>query len=246
LWKNRRFVERTPNPPQENTVSSRSTLRLALAAALGLAAAVAVSASPAWAHVQVTADKPQAGATNVTVTFNGEAESTKAGIKSEQVFLPAGITAGQVHLGKAPTGWTFTTATDSFTVAGPALPIGTDAVWSVVIDKLPADATQLVFKTIETYGDGQVDRWITEQQAGQPEPEHPAPVLKLTAAAATSAPATTAPATTSPATTSPTAGANAPASSSGGNGLWWVVAAIVVLAVIVTVVLVMRRRRPNP
>jgi len=69
-------------------VRSRSALRLTLAAALGLVAAVAVTAAPAWAHVQVSADKAQAGATNVTVSFNGEAESTTAGIKSEQVFLP--------------------------------------------------------------------------------------------------------------------------------------------------------------
>jgi hypothetical protein len=221
-------------------VSSRSALRLTLAAALGLAA-VAVSASPAWAHVQVTADKPQAGATNVTVTFNGEAESTTAGIKSEQVFLPAGITPAQVHLAKAPTGWTFTTAADNFTVAGPALPKGTDAVWSVMIDKLPANATQLVFKTIETYGDGEVVRWITEQAPGEPEPEHPAPVLMLTGAVATSAAQTSVVPTAGP----PTPVTSAPSTSSGGNGLWWVVAAIVVLAVIVAVVVVMRRRRPT-
>jgi hypothetical protein len=220
-------------------------MRLTLAAALGLAAAVAIAASPAWAHVQVTADKPQAGATNVTVTFIGEAESTTAGIKSEQVFLPAGITASQVHLGKAPAGWTFTTAADSFTVAGPPLPVGTDAVWSVVIDKLPVGATQLVFKTIETYGNGEVDRWITEQQPGQPEPEHPAPVLMLTGAVATSA----APTSAAPIPAAPT---SAPVtsvplvSSGGGNGLWWVLVAVVVLAAIVAVVLVMRRRRPTP
>jgi len=66
-------------------VRSRSALRPTLAAALGLVAAVVVTAAPAWAHVQVSADKAQAGATNVTVSFNGEAESTTAGIKSEQV-----------------------------------------------------------------------------------------------------------------------------------------------------------------
>ena len=226
---------------------SRPALRLTLAAALGLVAAVAVTA-PAWAHVQVSADKAQAGATNVTVSFNGEAESTTAGIKSEQVFLPDGITANQVHQGKLPAGWTFTTAPDSFTVAGPALPVGTDAEWSVVIDKLPANATQLVFKTIETYGNGEVDRWITEQQPGQPEPEHPAPVLKLAAAAPTTSSPTSAPAATTPA---PQSSAVVSATSPGGNGgsgswVWWVVGAVVVLAAIATaVVLVRRRGRPT-
>ena len=224
---------------------SRSALRLTLAAALGLVAAVAVTAAPAWAHVQVSADKAQAGATNVTVSFNGEAESTTAGIKSEQVFLPDGITANQVHQGKLPPGWTFTTAPDSFTVAGPALPVGTDAVWSVVIDKLPANATQLVFKTIETYGNGEVDRWITEQQPGQPEPEHPAPVLKLAAAAATSAAPTSA-APTSAAPAPPTTSSTATKSDGGsGNGVWWIVGAVVVLAAIAAAVVLVRRRRPS-
>jgi len=226
-------------------VRSRSALRLTLAAALGLVAAVAVTAAPAWAHVQVSADKAQAGATNVTVSFNGEAESTTAGIKSEQVFLPDGITANQVHQGKLPPGWTFTTAPDSFTVAGPALPVGTDAVWSAVIDKLPANATQLVFKTIETYGNGEVDRWITEQQPGQPEPEHPAPVLKLAAAAPTSAaPTSTAPTSAAPV---PQSSAVVSATSPGGDGgssswVWWVVGAVVVLAAIATAVILVRRR----
>ena len=224
---------------------SRSALRLTLAAALGLVAAVAVTAAPAWAHVQVSADKAQAGATNVTVSFNGEAESTTAGIKSEQVFLPDGITANQVHQGKLPAGWTFTTAPDNFTVAGPALPVGTDAVWSVVIDKLPANATQLVFKTIETYGNGEVDRWITEQQPGQPEPEHPAPVLKLAAAAATSAAPTSA-APTSAAPAPPTTSSTATKSDGGsGNGVWWIVGAVVVLAAIAAAVVLVRRRRPS-
>ena len=67
--------------------------------------AVAAVASPAWAHVDVSADKPQAGATNVTVTFTSEAESGSAGIMSEQVTLPAGITPDQVRLGTGPVGW---------------------------------------------------------------------------------------------------------------------------------------------
>jgi periplasmic copper chaperone A len=40
-----------------------------------------------------------------------------------------------------------------------------------------------VFKTIQTYSDGTVVRWIDDTVAGQAEPEHPAPVLNLAAAA---------------------------------------------------------------
>jgi hypothetical protein len=35
---------------------------------------------------------------------------------------------------------------------------------------------------LQTYSDGNIVRWIDETVEGQPEPEHPAPVLKLTAA----------------------------------------------------------------
>ena len=219
---------------------ARPAVRLAIAAALGLFTAVAVAASPAWAHVEVSADKTQAGATNVTVTFHGEAESTTAGIKSEQVFLPEGIAASQVHLAKAPAGWTFTTAPDRFTVAGPALPKGTDAEWSVLIDKLPATASQLIFKTIETYGDGDVVRWITEPQPGQPEPDRPAPVLKLSGAVA--------PTTTAPATSAPPAPSTSTPAAGGGSSGWWTLAAVAVIIVLVGMagVVVWRRRTPPP
>jgi uncharacterized protein YcnI len=54
----------------------------------------------------------------------------------------------------------------------------------VNMGELPEDADQLVFKTLQTYDDDEVVRWIEEPKEGQPEPENPAPVLKLTQAAA--------------------------------------------------------------
>ena len=42
---------------------------------------------------------------------------------------------------------------------------------------------KLVFKTLQTYADGDVVRWIEEQAPGGEEPEHPAPSLELAAAA---------------------------------------------------------------
>jgi len=46
---------------------------------------------------------------------------------------------------------------------------------------------QLVFKVLQTYDDGQVQRWIDESDPGEPEPEHPAPVLALDTATAAAA-----------------------------------------------------------
>ncbi|WP_335932501.1 YcnI family copper-binding membrane protein [Streptomyces sp. PTD5-9] len=51
------------------------------------------------------------------------------------------------------------------------------------IGQLPEDADQLVFKAVQTYDNKEVVRWIEEPKEGAAEPETPAPVLKLTAAA---------------------------------------------------------------
>ncbi|MFI1200950.1 YcnI family protein [Streptomyces sp. NPDC020883] len=52
------------------------------------------------------------------------------------------------------------------------------------VGQLPSDTDQLVFKALQTYSDDQVVRWIEPAKPGGPEPENPAPVLKLTAAGA--------------------------------------------------------------
>ena len=52
--------------------------------------------------------------------------------------------------------------------------------FSVSADPLPAGVSQLAFKAIQTYSNGDVVRWIDLPQPGQPAPEHPAPVLTLT------------------------------------------------------------------
>jgi uncharacterized protein YcnI len=202
-------------------------------------------AGPALAHVEVSANKNTVGATDVTLTFNGEAENDAAGIKSERVVLPTGITPADVTLVKAPAGWKVTQNSDGFTVAGKALKIGTDAVWSVKIAKLPDGATTLDFKTLETYGNGEVDRWIELQQAGQDEPDHPAPQLKLKAgpssAPASSEAAAVSPSAAAPATTTPTV--TAPASSDSGSSTWWIWVIVAVLVVAAGVLFAVRRRR---
>jgi uncharacterized protein YcnI len=151
--------------------------RFLFATSLGALILGATVATPAWAHVEVSADRPQAGARNVTLTFKGEAESRTAGITSERVVLPAGITPQDATLVRAPAGWKLAATQDGFTVAGRALPVGDDATFSVTIAQLPTDATELAFKTVETYADGKVSRWIEVPTAGDTEPDNPAPVL---------------------------------------------------------------------
>ncbi|MEU4267782.1 YcnI family protein [Streptomyces sp. NPDC026092] len=50
------------------------------------------------------------------------------------------------------------------------------------LGQLPENADQLVIKAIQTYDNNEVVRWIEEPKEGAAEPEHPAPVLKLSAA----------------------------------------------------------------
>jgi Domain of unkown function (DUF1775) len=68
--------------------------------------------------------------------------------------------------------------------------------FTISADPMPTGESQVTFKTIQTYSNGDVVRWIDVQQPGQPEPAHPAPVVKLTT---TSAAAPASAATTSPA-----------------------------------------------
>jgi hypothetical protein len=224
---------------------------------VGFAAAAAVFglAGPALAHVEVSADKTTAGASNVTLTFTGEAENPAAGIRSERVVLPPGIDPASVTLVKAPAGWTFARADDGFTVSGAALKTGTDAVWAVKIAKLPDGQTRLSFKTVETYGNGDVSRWIEIQEAGQPEPDNPAPLVTLKPGRSTapadvpsSAPDSATPTivvTSAPAVAgAPTATGpeSAAATGDGGSSTWWIWVVLAALLVGALVVALIRRR----
>jgi hypothetical protein len=216
---------------------------------VGVVAGLAVAglAGPALAHVEVSADKSTAGATDVTLTFNGEAENPAAGIKSERVVLPDGIDPAGVTLVKAPAGWTFTRAADGFTVGGKALGTTTDAVWKVKIAKLPDGQTRLSFKTLETYGNGDISRWIEIQQAGQAEPDNPAPLVTLKAgpAAATSTSATPSSTTSSAAAATTPAASPAPVAvtTAKKSSTWWIWVVIVAVVVIGGGLLLARRRR---
>ncbi|MFE0425340.1 DUF1775 domain-containing protein, partial [Streptomyces sp. NPDC058953] len=196
----------------------------ATAAALvcGLALALATG-YPAAAHAGVTASEPRALAKNVTLTFTSEAESAKAGLAKLHIVLPQGLSPGAVTLKQAPKGWQFSHARGGYTVGGAPLPTGTDAVHSIVVQQLP-DAKELVFRVIETYGDGSEARWIEDPRPGT-KPENPAPVVKLKAKAAgavreqvSPAPAqTTAPSTPPTADASPFPGASASPSADHGD-----------------------------
>ncbi|MFG2412825.1 DUF1775 domain-containing protein [Streptomyces goshikiensis] len=217
-------------------------------AAVGAVVVVGVAAGPAAAHAEVTASDPRALAENVTLSFTSEAESDTAGIKELRVVLPKGIAPDALTLKDAPKDWKLTATADGYSIGGPALATGTDAEYSVTVRQLP-DEKSLAFKTLETYGDGKIDRWI-EVPANGEKVDNPAPVLELKAAApgakliapapsptpssaAPSAPAAAAAAAaqpSAPAASTSARAANAEDAGSGAGAVAGVIAAVLLLA----------------
>ena len=214
---------------------------------LATAGILAIFAGPAVAHVEVQADKPQAGASDVTLSFVAEAESSTAGISKLDVVLPDGIPANAVSLVSGPAGWALTPSGTGYTVAGAALPVGTNAEYKVRVTALPAGVTSVAFKTVVTYADGDADRWIEIPTPGQAEPPHPAPVLSLQPAAVTAASSSPASAAPAPATTPVSATPASAAGSAGGQSpLWWIVGVVAVVLAAAVAGVLWSRRRPRP
>ncbi|MEV7869050.1 DUF1775 domain-containing protein [Streptomyces sp. NPDC088124] len=208
-----RLPSRLPSHPSRVRLSGLSGLSGAGAALLAASAVVLATATTAAAHAEVTASDPRALARDVTLEFISEAESAEAGIAKLRVVLPEGIPVDAVSLKSAPKGWKFTRTEDGYDVAGTALAPGTDAEHSVTVKQLP-DAKTLAFKTIETYGDGEVSRWIELPRAGEEKPDNIAPILELKPAAEGATPidqgAGDDPGPAAPPSPSPSATASAP------------------------------------
>jgi len=170
----------------------------ALVVAAGAAAGVVVLAGTAFAHVTITPASAQQGST-AELTFKVPNEESAAATVKLQVQVPTAHPIAQFLVKPVP-GWTatvqtvtlakplvtddgsFTSAVSEVTWTGGKIAPGQYQDFSVSADPLPSGIGQLVFKAIQTYSNGDVVRWIDLSQAGQPEPDHPAPVLTLTSA----------------------------------------------------------------
>ena len=141
-------------------------------------------ALPALAHVVVEAQPGTPGATDATLKVTAAAESSTAGISKIDVTADPAIPADQITLISGPSGWTVSTGSQGgFAVGGPALAKGEAAVVSLRVKQLPS-APQVVFKVLQTYSDGDVERWIELPGPDGKEPDKPAPIVKLSAGAA--------------------------------------------------------------
>lgn len=211
-----------------------------------LVAAVLVLAAPASAHVEVTVDPSTAAARDATIRIEAEAESRSAGVAKLEIASDPPV--GSVTLVEGPSGWSLSSGSDgAFVVQGPPLPPGSDAAATVKASQLP-DAQQLVFKVLQTYTDGRVDRWIQTPDPAAPgrEPEMPAPIVSLSPAPAAPAPPagpTAAPSPSPAASPSPMASAGERRAST----FPWVLAVLLVVGIpLALVVIGMGRRRGPP
>jgi hypothetical protein len=210
--------------------------------------AVVLAAGPALAHVEVEATPARALATDALLSLTAEAESGTAGISGLRIQLPAGLVPADLRLASGPAGWRMTGTGGVVTASGPALPVGRSLRLGIRVRQLPDDR-QLVLKTIHSYTDGKQDAWIELSTASVPEPEQPAPIVRLQAAApgATAVPRaapTTAAPTTTPAPTPRTSGA-APVADPADDGsvaVWMFGGVLAGIAVLGVIVLAARRR----
>ncbi|WP_105971204.1 YcnI family copper-binding membrane protein [Streptomyces geranii] len=180
---------------------TRITLRRAGVVAGITAAGVLAAAGSAFAHVTVHPESYAKGATDGVLTFRVPNEEDTASTTKVQVFLPTDhpvlgvlVTPEQGWTAKVTTtrlktpiktdDGTITDAVSEITWSGGKIGQGEYEDFDVAFGQLPDDTGELAFKTLQTYSDGKVVRWIETPEAGQEEPENPAPTLKLTAAAA--------------------------------------------------------------
>lgn len=176
-----------------------TTRRRVTAVGVIAASSVLLCAGPALAHVSVDPESAAPGDYSV-VNFKVPNERDDASTTKLEVNLPEEHPLASVMPQPVP-GWDvkvtrseldkpveahgekITEAVTKITWTGGEVKKGEFQQFPVSMGELPHGTDQLVFKALQTYDDDQVVRWIEEPEKGQPEPENPAPVLKLTEAA---------------------------------------------------------------
>jgi uncharacterized protein YcnI len=167
------------------------------------ASALLLLAGPASAHVSVQPQGEAAKGGSAIINFKVPNERDDASTTQLEVNIPADHPLASVMPEPIP-GWkivvtktkltkplelhgnqvTEAVSKVTWTADSSKIPPGQFQLFPLSVSPLPEDTDQLVFKTLQTYDNKEVVRWIQEPKAGADEPENPAPVLKLTAPAA--------------------------------------------------------------
>lgn len=227
--------------------------RLSVVLAAG-AAVVLGGGGIASAHVSAHAPEATPGG-EAEITFEVPTESDSASTVGLRVQLPKSDPIAAVAVKPVP-GWTATTTTthldtpiktDDGTVtdvvsqitwtaaAGQGIAPGQYQDFTISAGPLPTSGT-LAFPTIQTYSDGTQVAWIDPTVKGQPEPEHPAPTVSVSASGASDT-------TSTPGMSSSGGGTSGLAVAGVVLGAAGLVAALAALAVALRAA---RRRDPAP
>ncbi|WP_407835797.1 YcnI family protein [Streptomyces sp. DSM 116496] len=179
----------------------RSFSRLGVIAATAVAG-LAFLTTPALAHVSVQAEGAAAKGGYATVNVKVPNERADASTVSVEVSFPTEHPLASV-MPQPVAGWdivvtkakldkpltvhgksiTEVVSKVTWTATGKGIEPGYFQKFPLSLGQLPQDADELVLKALQTYSSTEVVRWIEPPVAGQEAPEHPAPVLKLSAAA---------------------------------------------------------------
>ncbi|MET9801866.1 YcnI family protein [Streptomyces sp. NPDC006368] len=174
--------------------------RAALACGVAVSSVVLLSGT-AFAHVSVQPQGEAAKGGYATVHFKVPNERDNASTVKVEVTLPAEHPLASVSTQPVP-GWkaavtkaklakplqvhgkriTEAATRITWTADGSKIAPGQFQQFTVSLGQLPENTDRLVFKALQTYDNNEVVRWIEEPKDGAPEPETPAPVLKLSAA----------------------------------------------------------------
>ena len=177
-------------------------MRRVIASGVAAIAALVLVAAPVAAHNEWEPETAAPGSI-IDLTLFVEDEQPDAGTTTVELHFPVPITVAALP---AVQGWTATLMDGE--LGGPATgvtwaggPAPGDVDLPIRLGPLPSEPGRLQFKTVQTYDNGEVDRWIDDWPAGAAEPPAPGPVLDLVPGGPGTIPATTAPSTT---TTAPT------------------------------------------
>ncbi|MDT3398551.1 YcnI family protein [Streptomyces sp. B1866] len=172
--------------------------RRALFVAACAAGAGLLAAAPALAHVTVQPRQADKGSYSV-INFKVPNERDNAATVQLDVTFPADhplttvmpqpVPGWQVKVTKSKLdkpveshGEQITEVVSRVVWSGGRIEPGTFQQFPVSVGKLPEDTDRLFFKALQTYSNKEVVRWIQEPREGQPEPDNPAPSLKLVSA----------------------------------------------------------------
>ncbi|MFD4691588.1 YcnI family protein [Streptomyces sp. NPDC058463] len=157
--------------------------------------------SPALAHVSVQPEGTAAKGGYATVNVKVPNERADASTVKVEVSFPADHPLASV-MAQPVAGWniqvsksklskpltlhgksiTETVSKVTWTATDKGIEPGYFQKFPLSVGQLPTDADELVLKALQTYSNKEVVRWIEPPAKGQEEPEHPAPVLPLSAA----------------------------------------------------------------